>query len=91
MLEALACQTPLLSTVNPGFMVSRYGIFAGRFDGDGLDALPRLADGMQRLIEDESLRRDKGLRGQRWIRATHSRERFLECFGALCERAGLAR
>ena len=89
MLEALACQTPLLSTVNPGFMVSRHGFYAGRFDGDGMGAMPHLIDGMQRLLESEGLRRELGERGQRWIRATHSRERFLDGFATLCERAGL--
>ena len=91
MLEALACETPLLSTVNPGFMVSRHGVYAGRFDGDGMQALPALRAGMQRLLESAELRRELGIRGRSWIRSTHSRERFLDGFRTLCQHAGVRR
>ena len=91
MLEALACETPLLSTVNPGFMVSRHGVYAGRFDGDGMQALPSLRAGMQRLLESAELRRELGVRGRSWIRSTHSRERFLDGFWNLCQHAGVRR
>jgi glycosyltransferase involved in cell wall biosynthesis len=91
MLEALACETPLLSSVNPGFMVSRYGIYAGRFDGDGMQGLAAFRLGLQTLLDNRELRRDLGARGRTWIRSTHTRERFLECFWRLCERAGVRR
>jgi len=82
-LEALACETPLLACVDPG------GVYAGRFDGSGLDALPSLAAGLERLFADADLRTRLGQAGRRWVEATHSRERFLEAFRDLCARAGI--
>ena len=29
--------------------------------------------------------------GRDWVRAVHNREHFLECFGRLCDKAGVAR
>ncbi len=88
-LEALACETPLLACVDPGGLVSTFGVYAGRFDGSGLDALPSLAAGLERLLADADLRARLGQAGRRWVEATHSRERFLEAFRDLCARAGI--
>jgi len=88
-LEALACGTPLLATVDPGGVVSRYGIFAGRFDGTGLAALPALEAGLRRLLAEPLLRDILGARGSAWVSSTHSRRRFLEALTALVRRAGL--
>jgi glycosyltransferase involved in cell wall biosynthesis len=51
-LEALACETPPLATVDGVGTVTRHGVFTGRHDGDGLDAIPALADGLSRLLDD---------------------------------------
>ena len=48
--EALAYETPLLSTIDSDRIVERHGVFAGRFDGAGLEALPALTDGLERLL-----------------------------------------
>jgi len=88
-LEALACGTPLLSTVDPGGVVSRHGVFAGRFDGTGLAALPALEVGLSRLLAEPKWRDTLGARGRAWVSATHSRERFLRALGDLMRRAGL--
>jgi glycosyltransferase involved in cell wall biosynthesis len=90
-LEALACETPLLACVDAGGLVSRFGICAGRFDGDGLDALPGLTAGLDRLLSDHDGRRRLGREGRRWVAETHNPSRFVESFRALCARAGLAR
>jgi glycosyltransferase involved in cell wall biosynthesis len=79
-LEALACGTPLLSCVNTGFVVSRHGVYIGRFDGSGVDALPALRGALRALLDDPERRRALGERGRRWVRETHSRERFLDAF-----------
>jgi len=88
-LEALACCTPLLSTVDPAGVVSRHGIFAGRFDGTGLAALPALEAGLSRLLAEPALRDTLGTSGRAWVSATHSRERFLGALANLLRRAGL--
>ena len=88
-LEALACGTPLLATVDPGGVVSRHGVFTGRFDGSGLPALPALEAGLRRLLAESRLRSIFGARGAVWVSSTHSRARFLEALGALATRGGL--
>lgn len=89
-LEALACGTPLLACVEAGGLVERFGIYAGRFDGSGLDALPSLVTGLGRLLSDHSLRRRLGGAGRRWVSKTHNPARFVEAFRGLCARAGVA-
>lgn len=89
-LEALACETPLLAAVDPGGVVSRYGLFAGRWEGSGLDGLPRFAAALSRLLEDGELRRRLGREGRRWVAETHNGPQFLRAFEHLCVKAGCA-
>jgi glycosyltransferase involved in cell wall biosynthesis len=88
MLEALACETPLLACVDPGGLVSQFGVFAGRFDGDGLDALPSLEAGLGRLLRHTDVRRRLGSEGRQWVTRTHNPETFLTAFRLLCTKAG---
>ncbi len=90
-LEALACETPLLSCVNTGFVVSRYGIFTGRFDGSGLESIGAFRAGLQTLLDNPSLRYDLAQKGRAWVRATHSRHNFISAFNRLAARAGVTR
>lgn len=88
-LEALACETPLLACVDPGGIVSRFGLYAGRFDGTGMDALPTLEDRMNRLLSDQELRLQLGKAGRRWVRETHNWRNFLGSFRDLCAHVGV--
>lgn len=90
-LEALACETPFLSSINPGYAIAQFGIITGRTDGDGMQGLEALCHGLDRLLGDETLRRDMGQRGREWVRTVHNREHFLECFRRLCTKAGVTR
>lgn len=90
MFEALACETPLLACMDSGKIVSDFGVFAGRFDGTGMDALPQLAEGLARLLNDGGLRARLGKAGRRWVAENHGKEAFLAAFDRLCARAGLA-
>lgn len=90
-LESLWCGTPLLSCVDTGFVVSRYGIYVGRFDGSGVEALPAFECGLRKLLGDAALRRELGEAGREWVRRTHSQQTFLAAFNRLCERAGVPR
>ena len=90
-LESLACSTPLLSCVNIGFTVSRYGVYTGRFDGSGLESLDAFRAGLQTLLDDAALRAELGRKGREWVRTTHSLDGFLSAFERLVERGGVKR
>lgn len=87
--EALAHETPLLSTVDSDAIVARHGVFTGRFEGAGMDALPALAAGLDRLLTQHEWRRELGRQGRAYVERTHNTGRFLEQFGAICEELGL--
>jgi glycosyltransferase involved in cell wall biosynthesis len=88
-LEALACEMPLISCQNPEGVVSRYGIFVGRHDGNGLDGLPHFSKALKRLLHDTETRLRLGKEGRAWVTETHSRARFLSAFRALCVNLGV--
>jgi glycosyltransferase involved in cell wall biosynthesis len=88
-LEALACETPILSCQNPEDVASRFGVYVGRWDGAGLESLPAFTGGLRRLLDNAPLRERLGVEGRQWVAATHNRSRFLEAFADLCRRAGL--
>jgi glycosyltransferase involved in cell wall biosynthesis len=88
-LEALACETPIVSCQNVEGVASRFGEYVGRSDGDGLDALPRFAEALRRLLRDEAMRTRLGRAGRAWVSETHNTARFLSAFGALCAKVGV--
>ncbi|HYW49182.1 MAG TPA: glycosyltransferase family 4 protein [Gemmatimonadaceae bacterium] len=90
-LEALACETPLLSCVDTGYTVSRYGIHTGRFDGSGSDSIDAFRSGLQTLLDDHSRRADLGSRGRAWVQSVHSLPNFLHHFERLVTLAGVRR
>jgi glycosyltransferase involved in cell wall biosynthesis len=81
--EALASRTPLLACVDPERVVSRFGISVGSFPGDGVAALPRLRDGLARLLGDDALRERLGREGAAWVLGRHTPERFVDAFRSL--------
>jgi len=83
-IEALACETPILSCQNPGGLVSRYGIYAGRWDATGMEGLTSFEHGLKVLIGDDELRIQLGREGRAWVAANHTREAFLNAFSRLC-------
>lgn len=87
LLEALACETPVVASVDPEGVVSRFGVRVEGAEGDGLAASPRFAAGLEHLLEDAALRARLGREGRRWVSSTHSADRFGEEFGALARRA----
>jgi glycosyltransferase involved in cell wall biosynthesis len=89
LLEALSCETPLLAMVDAGGLVSRFGISVGILPGSGVDGLPRLADGLDRLLADAALRRRAGQAGREWVRQHHSRAAFVAAFVQLLDQCGL--
>ncbi|WP_299413479.1 glycosyltransferase family 4 protein [Acaryochloris sp. IP29b_bin.148] len=88
-LEALMCETPVLSCVDSENVVSRYGIYVGRWDGSGREAVPRFVEGLQRLLDDKDLRNRLASQGKRWVKETHNRSQFIKSFQYLCQQAGV--
>lgn len=84
----LACRTPLIGSVDPDGVVSRYGIFTGHIDGSGLHEIDRFEGALTALLTDHQRRSALGVAGQGWVAATHSRARFLASFHRLCSVLG---
>jgi len=82
-LEALHCATPIVSCQDPESVTSRFGLFVGRWDGDGLDAVASFSDAIQRLLDEADLRLRLGHEGREWVRATHTRDGFASAFARL--------
>jgi len=77
-LEALSCEVPIVSMQNPDELASRFGSFAGRWDGDGSDGLDYLDESLHSIIGDEATRDIRGLRGRQWLEQTHNENAFVE-------------
>lgn len=89
--EALAYETPLLSCIDSDRIAERYGVFTGRFDGTGLEALPKLEEGLERLVIQHEWRRELGRRGRQFVREAHNTPQFLRQFEALYREAKAGR
>jgi len=87
-LEAFLCRTPVLSTVNPGGIVSSYGIFVGEFSGSGLQGMGALKLGFGRLLNDHAWRMKIGAQGRRHVLATHNPGRLFEGFQNIVRQFG---
>ena len=90
-LEALSCETPVLSTVDPGGFVSSFGIFAGEANGSGMEALPALRNGFHKLLSNNTFREEKGRAGREHVSSVHNEETFLDGFMAILGRMDFAR
>ena len=87
-LEALACETPLIACSDPEGIVTRFGIFVGKYPGTGLEALPALKSALHELLNDTGRRLGLGAEGRVWVNAAHSRTKFLKALSNLCVLAG---
>lgn len=88
-LEALMCETPILSCVDSENVVSRYGIYVGRWDGTGRESIPRFVEGLRRLLDNKELRDSLAKQGKNWVKNTHSKSQFLAAFNKLCHQADI--
>jgi glycosyltransferase involved in cell wall biosynthesis len=84
--EAFAAGTPVISCQDPGSLVTKFGVFTGRFDGDGLAGVPAFVDAISSMTASWSLA--TGRRARHWALETHSEDAFLDAFRRLCDRAG---
>jgi glycosyltransferase involved in cell wall biosynthesis len=81
-IEAFAAGTPVISTQDPGRLVTRFGTFVGRFDGDGLDSVPAFIDAIRRMPPERSL--SLGAAARSWATATHTPGCFESALLGLC-------
>jgi glycosyltransferase involved in cell wall biosynthesis len=81
--EALRCETPVISSVNPENVASRFGHYVGDFTGSGLESLDAFERAIRNLIENDKKRLQLGIKGREWVQATHSEETFLRAFEAI--------
>jgi glycosyltransferase involved in cell wall biosynthesis len=89
MLEAIACETTILSCINSGELAERFGVFTGRFDGTGMEGLPAFEAGLRHLLENTSERTRLGREGRAWVRQTHNDRQFLDAFREIAADAGV--
>ena len=87
--EALKCETPILSSVNPENVVEKFGIYVGRWEGSGMAGMPQFEAGLKKLLTDTELRTRLGKEGRKWVSQIHNKASFLEAFQQLCLRAGV--
>jgi len=83
-LEALACETPLISFIESDELATRFGICLGYDTGDGLASLPKLKGALRKLLGDHDLRTRLGRAGRDWVTAEHTSTGFLESFVSAC-------
>jgi len=84
-MEALHCGTPLVSCQDPEGVVSRFGVYVGRWDGSGMESLSAFAEGLDRVLTDDELRARLGRAGRAWIRRRHTPDRFVRHFIRLAD------
>lgn len=77
-IEALLAGVPLVSTIDPELLVSRFGIYVENLAGSGRDLAEPLASAVRRAVELRATeRRDLGQAGRRWALEHHSDYAFL--------------
>jgi glycosyltransferase involved in cell wall biosynthesis len=89
--EALACETPLVSCLDPEAVVSRFGVFVGEAAGDGVELVPRLVEALKGLLADDERRERLGQAGRAWVEAKHNRAEFLAAFWRIVADASVAK
>jgi glycosyltransferase involved in cell wall biosynthesis len=89
-LEALSWEVPIIASVDPDNVVSRFGIHVRWSANSGLESLSDLVSAVRLLLNDHARRRALGAEGRRWVEATHSRDGFLRSFSEMVRDAGVA-
>jgi len=88
MLEAIACETPILSCDESGALAERFGVYTGRFDGTGMESLPAFEAGLRHLLENPAERERLGREGRDWVRQNHNAHRFIYSFHKIAADVG---
>ena len=76
-LEALAAETPIVASLDPERVVSRFGTLVAPATGDGTAGLDSYEASLRELLADADRRRELGRLGRAWVTATHTPDRFV--------------
>jgi glycosyltransferase involved in cell wall biosynthesis len=71
-LEALSHKTPIVSNQNPDGITEKYGIRIKDSVGDGYDSTTHFVTAINKLVNEEDLRRELGQKGFEYVRNQHS-------------------
>ncbi len=88
-LEALMYAVPVVSTVDSGDLVARFGAFVGEHLGDGMDAVPGLVTATEHLLE-AGVRKSAGESGAELVRREHNDGAFLRALAGMARATGAA-
>ena len=80
--EALQHEVPIVSTVDPEAVTSRFGAVVPRGAGDGLEVVDAFVEALKALLDDPDRRDRLGRAGRDWAAAEHSQARFTRELGA---------
>ena len=89
LLEALKCETPVVASVDPEELTSRYGIYVGNFPGSGRESISKFVEALTKISQDMELRDRLGREGREWLENLHNKQRFLSAFSTLCDRLSI--
>jgi glycosyltransferase involved in cell wall biosynthesis len=85
-LEGLQFEMPLLSCQDPEGIVSSFGYFTGRIDGDGLNGIDKFRQGLEYLLNDRNRLLALGKQGSEWVNNNHSRSNFINLFAGIIKK-----
>jgi glycosyltransferase involved in cell wall biosynthesis len=88
LLESLHHGTPLVACLDPGGIVSRFGVAVADAPGDGLGAVAGLATAIRSLVADPARAQALGSAGRTWVRGRHSQPAFRAAFARALEACG---
>lgn len=73
-LESFSCHTPILSSVNPDELVSKFGVYTGDNPGDGLDAktMGQFEEALGKMLSDSKVLAEKGAQARKYIEDVYS-------------------
>jgi len=89
LLEALKCETPIVASVDPEGITSRYGIYVGNYLGSGRESISKFVEALTKITQDIELRDRLGREGREWVENLHNKQRFLSAFSTLCDRLSI--
>lgn len=88
-LDSLACGVPVVSGLDLGGTVERFGIAVGTPHGDGLDEIDAFCCAIDRLVHNPGERHRLGANAHRFAEANYSDKAFACQFASVMDRLGI--
>lgn len=77
-LEALSYGTVLVSNRNPENLTAQFGIWVGDVLGDGFDKVDLYCNAIQKLMQNEKLRKKLSQKGVEYVKKVHNVDNFIQ-------------